>query len=244
MGSSSAAKHRHSGHHSPAKYSATWRPAKRLHSTRAPLWFRTEAPENRHCCGCVGAAKVDSRHNIARRPRRDRRRSGRLAALPKRSQRRREALRARPRASPDASRASSVRLRVRAVPASSQAGCKKHGRISQWGQNAERLTTRIRPRKKQFHTPHVIHYLVRFTVDGSDSAGTSRPLLYIKRGRKSEAQTGSLAFWTNRSVTCDARTTVSRPSVARRVGGGSVRGAGERAGKRARAHGADDGQVE
>ena len=112
MGSSSAAKHRHSGHHSPAKYSATWRPAKRLHSTRAPLWFRTEAPENRHCCGCVGAAKVDSRHNIVRRPRRDRRRSGRLAALPKRSQRRREALRARPRASPDASRASSVRLRA------------------------------------------------------------------------------------------------------------------------------------
>ena len=167
MGSSSAAKHRHSGHHSPAKYSATWRPAKRLHSTRAPLWFRTEAPENRHCCGCVGAAKVDSRHNIARRPRRDRRRSGRLAALPKRSQRRREALRARPRASPDASRASSVRLRDAPSRQVRKPGLKTHGRIPQWGQNAERLTTRIRPRKKQFHTPHVIHYLVRFTVDGA-----------------------------------------------------------------------------
>ena len=166
MGSRSASKHRHSGHHSPAKYSATWRPAKRLHSTRAPLWFRTEAPENRHCCGCVGAAKVDSRHNIVRRPRRDRRRSGRLAALPKRSQRRREALRARPRASPDASRASSVRLRDAPSRQVRKSGVNTRT-DHQWGQNSERLTTRIRPRKKQFHTPHVIHYLVRFTVDGA-----------------------------------------------------------------------------
>ena len=66
-GFDSAATYRHSGHHSPAKYSATCRPAKRLHSTRAPLWFRREAPENRHCCGCVGAANVDSRHSIVRR---------------------------------------------------------------------------------------------------------------------------------------------------------------------------------
>ena len=174
MGSGSAAKHRHSGHHSPAKYSATWRPAKRLHSTRAPLWFRTEAPENRHCCGCVGAAKVDSRHNIVRRPRRDRRRSGRLAALPKRSQRRREALRARPRASPDASRAGGLR------PRRARACRRKFTRVlntrtghTHWGENSERVTTRIRPTKKQFDTPHVIHYLVRFT--GRDSAGTSRP---------------------------------------------------------------------
>ena len=63
-GFDSVATYRHSGHHSPAKYSATCRPAKRLHSTRAPLWFRREAPENRHCCGCVGAANVDSRHSI------------------------------------------------------------------------------------------------------------------------------------------------------------------------------------
>ena len=66
-GFDSVATYRHSGHHSPAKYSATCRPAKRLHSTRAPLWFRREAPENRHCCGCVGAANVDSRHSIVRR---------------------------------------------------------------------------------------------------------------------------------------------------------------------------------
>ena len=193
MGSGSAAKYRHSGHHSPAKYSATWRPAKRLHSTRAPLWFRTEAPENRHCCGCVGAAKVDSRHNIVRRPRRDRhyyaglrrdrRRSGRLAALPKRSQRRREALRARPRRrrTPVApARSASGR---RAVPASSQRGCKKHRTAQAVASKCGAVDNEDQAQEETVSHPscHTLPRSIR-TVDGSDSAGTSRPLLYIKKG--------------------------------------------------------------
>ena len=90
--------------------------------------------------------------------------------------------------------------------------------------------------------------------DGTRQARRARLQLYIKsEGARARVlkQAASPFGRIGPSPATHARP-VSRPSVARRVGGGRVSGAGEqageqageRAGERARAHGADDGQVE